>query len=64
MVETFTSQTSDNLANDMRVHDELSLNAEERLFYALLQQPLDNLIREPSEQSVQLVMAFAGQHKY
>ncbi|GAA4799877.1 hypothetical protein GCM10023231_30840 [Olivibacter ginsenosidimutans] len=63
MVETFTSQISENSANKANLYEELSLNAEEKLFYALLQQPLDNLIREPSRQSIQTILAFSKQYK-
>lgn len=63
MVETFTSQFSENTANKANGYKEISLNAEDELFYALLQQPLDNLLREPSQESLQKVLTFSAQNR-
>ncbi|MDM8174387.1 MULTISPECIES: hypothetical protein [Olivibacter] len=62
MVETFTSKILENLASDTSSYDEVS-NAEDRLFYAMLQQPLDNLLIEPSQRSIDTILTFSKQHK-
>jgi|GEM_PF-1127157 len=63
MIETFTSKITNTLAKDNAMYDDLSLNAEDRLFYAMLQQPLDDLLKQPSPQSVEFILTFSKEHK-
>ncbi|MEH6309096.1 hypothetical protein RYH73_25820 [Olivibacter sp. CPCC 100613] len=61
MVETFTSKILDSLANDTSLYGEVSINAEEKLFYAMLQQPLDTILVDPSRESVEAILTFSKQ---
>lgn len=63
MIETFTSKFTKPLAKDMSIYDDLLLNAEDKLFYAMLQEPLDELLKQPSSQSVDFVLTFSKTHK-
>lgn len=63
MIETFTSKFTKSPAKDMTMYDDLLLNAEDKLFYAMLQEPLDELLKQPSAQSVEFVLAFSKAHK-
>jgi len=59
MVETFTSHISDNLEDKAKTYEELSLDAEEKLFYAMLQQPLNKLLIEPPASSIEHILLFS-----
>lgn len=63
MVETFTSRMLENLANDTTLYEEVSMNAEDKLLYAMLQQPLDGLLKEPSQDSINAILTFSRQSK-
>ncbi|WP_134089781.1 hypothetical protein [Olivibacter sp. XZL3] len=63
MVETFTSRMLEDLANDTTSYSEESLNAEDEVFYATLQQPLNNLLLEPSQESIDAILKFSAQNR-
>lgn len=62
MVETFTSKTLEGLANDTTSYSEESMSAEDEVFYATLQQPLNSLLLEPSQESIDAILKFSAQH--
>lgn len=62
MVETFTSKINDLLDNNHEVYDDLQLNAEDRLFYAMLNEPLNTLLKQPSVEAVHSILDFSSKY--
>ncbi|MFC6099893.1 hypothetical protein [Olivibacter domesticus] len=62
MVETFTSKINDLLDNNHEVYDDLQLNAEDRLFYAMLNEPLNALLKQPSVEAVHSILDFSSKY--
>lgn len=61
MVETFTPKITEHLGNKNNIDNDLQLNAEDRLFYALLNEPMNQLLQAPSEESVCAILRFSGE---
>jgi len=59
MVETFTSHISNSIEEKAKMYEEPTLNAEEELFYAMLQQPLNKLLIDPSASSMEHILLFS-----
>jgi len=62
MVETFTSKINDLLDNNHEVYSDLQLNAEDKLFYAMLNEPLNELLRQPSIEAVHSILDFSSKY--
>ncbi|QNL50535.1 hypothetical protein H8S90_02675 [Olivibacter sp. SDN3] len=62
MVETFTPKITKCLGKKNHIDDDLQLNAEDRLFYALLDEPMDQLLQVPSDDSVRAILKFSGDY--
>lgn len=62
MVETFTSKINDLLDNNHEIYNDLQLNAEDRLFYAMLNEPLNELLRQPSVETVHSILDFSSKY--
>jgi hypothetical protein len=62
MVETFTSKINDLLDNNHEIYNDLQLNAEDKLFYAMLNEPLNELLRQPSGESVHSILDFSSKY--
>ena len=62
MVETFTSKINDLLDNNHEVYNDLQLNAEDKLFYAMLNEPLNELLRQPSIETVHSILDFSSKY--
>jgi len=62
MVETFTSKINDLLDNNHEIYNDLQLNAEDKLFYAMLNEPLNELLRQPSVETVHSILDFSSKY--
>lgn len=62
MIETFTSKINDLLDNNQEICNDLQLNAEDRIFYAMMQEPLQALLQQPSLESIHSILDFSNNY--